>query len=292
MKTKLLILFCVVDDFCKKFTPFWHKHMIENGLRKRIRGGKLSMSEVLTIYIFFHQSGFRTFKDYYFYMKLNHFDCFPNIVSYSRFTELIPSIFMPLSIFLHSLKGKETGIYFVDSMALEVAHVKREKQNKVFKNIAQKSKSTMGWFYGFKLHLVINDKGEIMAFKITTANINDRKPVLSLVQNLCGKLVGDKGYISKNLFKTLYEQGLKLITRVKKNMKNKLLSLEDKFLLRKRGIIESVNDQLKNISQIQHTRYRNPLTFFSNAIAALCSYSLKEKKPSIRISKRHLATNC
>ena len=181
MKTKLLILFCVVDDFCKKFTPFWHKHMIENGLRKRIRGGKLSMSEVLTIYIFFHQSGFRTFKDYYFYMKLNHFDCFPNIVSYSRFTELIPSIFMPLSIFLHSLKGKETGIYFVDSMALEVAHVKREKQNKVFKNIAQKSKSTMGWFYGFKLHLVINDKVEIMAFKMTTANINDRKPVLNLM---------------------------------------------------------------------------------------------------------------
>jgi hypothetical protein len=140
----------------------------------------------------------------------------------------------------------------------------------------------MGWFFGFKLHIVINDKGEIMAFKITKGNVDDRDPVPAMTQGLVGKLIGDKGYISNNLFLELLDDGLQLITKIKKGMKNKLMPLIDKILLRKRAVIESVNDQLKNISQIEHTRHRSVWNFACNIIAGLCAYSLQPKKPSIR----------
>jgi hypothetical protein len=177
---------------------------------------------------------------------------------------------------------RKTEIYFVDSTLIKVCHIKREKQNRVFKGLAKKAKSTTGWFYGFNLHLVINDKGELMAFKLTAGNVDDRIPVPNLVKNLIGKLVGDKGYISQELFDNLLQQGLRLITKIKKNMKNKLMSLFDKLLLRKRAVIESVNDQLKNISQIEHTRHRSIWNFLANILASLVAYTLQPKKPSIR----------
>lgn len=129
---------------------------------------------------------------------------------------------------------------------------------------------------------MINDKGELITFKITAGNVDDRKPVFDLVRDLIGKLIGDKGYISQKLFDELLGQGLQLITRIKKNMKNKLMPLIDKMLLRKRAVIESVNDQLKNISQIEHTRHRSVWNFMANILAALCAYALQPKKPSIR----------
>ncbi len=184
---------------------------------------------------------------------------------------------------------QKTGIYFVDSTLLKACHIKREKQNKVFAGIAKKSKSTMGWFFGFKLHIVINDKGELMAFKITKGNVDDREPVPALAKGLVGKLIGDKGYVSSNLFLELWNDGLQLITKIKKNMKNKLMPLIDKILLRKRAIVESVNDQLKNISQIEHTRHRSVWNFVCNVVAELCAYSLQQKKPSIRRETSNMA---
>ena len=148
MNNKLLVIFCMTDDFCKDFLPIWHKYLLENSLKKRNRLGKLSISEIMTIYIYFHQSGFRNFKEYYGFLEAYCADCFPNLVSYSRFLSLIKSILTPLCMFLHFLKGKETGVYFIDSTVLEVCHVKRSSNNKTFKNLAKKSKSTMGWFYG------------------------------------------------------------------------------------------------------------------------------------------------
>ena len=205
---------------------------------------------------------------------------------------MIKTILVPLYFFLHNFLGEKTGIYFVDSTLIKVCHIRREKQNKVFKGIAEKGKLTMGWFFGFKLHLVINDKGEIMAFKLTKGNVDDRKPVPDLVKSLAGKLVGDKGYISSKLFDQLYHQGLQLITKIKKNMKNKLMLFEDKFLLRKRAIIETVNDRLKNISQVEHSRHRSIWNFMANIFAGLIAYSLQPKKPSIsRYKQQLLAVN-
>ena len=187
------------------------------------------------------------------------------------------------------MKKEKTGIYFIDSTILKICHIKREKQNKVFKGIARKSKSSMGWFFGFKLHFICNDKGEIMSFKLTHANVDDRKPAFDLVKGLVGKLIGDRGYMSKKLFAELYKNKLHLITKIRSNMKNKLMSTYDKFLLRKRAIIESINDQLKNICQIEHSRHRSVDNFLANIMAAISSYSLKSKKPSLNLANLALA---
>ena len=237
----------------------------------------------MSIVIYFHAAGFRNFKTYYVtYVQKYLREAFLNLISYSHFVNHVKSILVPLCIFSQRLKGERTGIYFVDSLLLKVCHIKREKQHRVFKGLAKKSKSTVGWFFGFKLHLLINDKGELMAFKVTAGNVDDRKPALFLAKHLTGKLVGDKGYISAALFEELLQQGLQLITRIKRNMKNKLMSLYDKFLLRKRGLIECVNDQLKNKSQIEHSRHRSTCGFMLNLLAALTTYALQPKKPSLR----------
>lgn len=289
MEESLIVLFCLVDDFCQQFIPDWEKQLITNGLKKRRREGQLSLSEIMTIYIHFHQSHYRDFKNYYLHHVSRHLcHLFPKLISYSRFISMVKISIIPLCIFTQTLTGEETGIYFIDSMIIKVCHIKRENQNKVFKDVARKAKSSTGWFYGFKLHLVINDKGEVMAFKITAGNVDDRKPVVDLVHDLLGKLIGDKGYLSKDLYELLMEQGLQLITKIKKNMKNKFVQVIDKVLLKKRAVIESVNDQLKNIAQIEHTRHRSQWHFAANILAALCAYSLQPKKPSIRCSQPEL----
>lgn len=293
METTLTELFCLVDEFCKEFFPVWEKHLLGNGLIKRRKKGQLSPSEIMTIYVHFHQSHYRDFKNYYIgHVQKHLFSLFPRLVSYSRFVSLIKSVIVPLCFFLQTLKGEETGLYFIDSTLIKACHIKREKQHKVFRGLAKKAKSTIGWFFGFKLHLVINDKGELMAFKLTAGNVDDRKPALDLMRHLTGKLFGDKGYISQELSEELMEQGVQLITRLKKNMKNKLMLYFDKLLLRKRALVETVNDQLKNISQIEHTRHRSIWNFAANILAALCAYALQPKKPSINLNKQTIFTIC
>ena len=164
-------------------------------------------------------------------------------------------------------------------------HIKREKQHKTMKGWAAKGKCTMGWFYGFKLHLVINDKGEIIQWTLTPGNVDDREPLKDkkFTEKLFGKLFADRGYISQNLFDMLFIDDLHLITKIKKNMKNSLMNLYDKLLLRKRAVIESVNDELKNICQIEHTRHRSVDNFATNLVAGLIAYNLLPKKPSMNI---------
>jgi hypothetical protein len=286
MNDTLTELYSVVDDFCLLFLPEWHKHLIENELKKRNRKGKLRISEVITLLIHFHQMRFRDFKTYYErYVKIYLKHLFLHLVSYTRFLELIKESLVPFCMFVQSLSGEHTGIYFIDSLLIKSCHIKREKQHRVFKGLAKKSKSTVGWFFGFKLHLVINDRGEFMAFKVTAANVDDRKTVPDLTKNLVGKLVGDKGYLSSNLFNELYTRGLHLLTKIRKNMRNKLMPLFDKLLLRKRALIESVNDQLKNISQIEHSRHRSVFNFMANILSAIAAYAMQPKKPSIDIER-------
>jgi hypothetical protein len=146
----------------------------------------------------------------------------------------------------------------------------------------------MGWFFGFKLHLAVTARGELLACCLTPGNIDDRTPVPQLVKRLRGKLFGDRGYISAPLTRLLFEQGLQLITRLRKNMKNHLMHLSDKLLLRKRAIIESIIDQLKNISQIEHSRHRSPTNFVVHLLAGLLAYSHQDKKPSLHLNERPL----
>ena len=234
--------------------------------------------------VLFHQSHYRNFKHFYLNQVQNDLkSAFPGLVSYNRFVELQPRCLIYITLLSKTYQPKETGFYFIDSTPIEVCHIKREKQHKVFKFEAEKSCSTKGYYFGFKLHLVINDIGEIMNFKLTSSKTDDRVPVKSLTDNLFGKLIGDKGYISQKLTNLLKDKGLELITKVRKNMKPKFLSAFDKALLRKRAVIESVNDQLKNISQIEHTRHRSVYNFMTNIIAGIIAYNLKPKKPSINM---------
>jgi IS5 family transposase len=192
-----------------------------------------------------------------------------------------------------------TGISFIDSTRIAVCHPKRIKRNKVFADVAKLGKSTMGWFFGFKLHLIVNDQGEILALCITPGNVDDRQPVPGMTKELFGKLFGDKGYISQALFEELYAKGLQLITHIRKNMKNRLLPLAEKLLLRKRSLIETINDQLKNISQacpersrrIEHTRHRSVSNFMVNLLAGLVAYTHQEKKPALNLSEFGVETD-
>lgn len=279
----LLELFVSVDDFCQVFLPFWERKLIEDGRKKRQRAGQLSISEIMTIIIYFHQSHYRNFKAYYKEHVCQYLRAeIPNLVSYERFVVWMPSALGPLSAYLKSLYGRCHGISFLDSTALPVCDNHRIHNHKVFAHFAQRGKGSMGWFYGFKLHLVINDCGELLACQITPGNVDDRMPVSALCKRLFGKLIADRGYISQPLFEQLLDTfGLQLITKLRKNMKNRLLPWLDKLLLRKRAIIESVVDQLKNISQIEHTRHRSPINCFINIIAGLIAYCHQPKKPSL-----------
>ncbi len=180
--------------------------------------------------------------------------------------------------------GECTGISFVDSTPIRVCNNKRIKRNKVFKDIAQVGKSTMGYFFGFKLHIIINDKGELLNFVITQGNVDDREPLKSkrFVNALKGKLFADKGYISKTLSGILFMDGLHLISTIRNNMKNVLMEMKDKIMLRKRSVIETVNDELKNMCQVEHSRHRSFANFITNMIAGLIAYSFFPKKPSIK----------
>jgi hypothetical protein len=280
----LLELFCDVDDFCKAFLPFWNHHLLASGKKQRQRGRSLTISEIMTILIAFHQSHYRDFKAYYIEQVLKNWRPeFPGLVSYTRFVEYIPSTLVPLIIYLRThCMGDCSGISFVDSTSLDVCLNQRIHCHKVFAGLAARGQTSMGWFFGFKLHLIVNDRGEILQFCITPGNVDDRKPVPQLAEKLFGKLFGDKGYISQPLAKTLREMfDIQLITKLRRNMKNQLMLMTDRILLRRRAIIESVIDQLKNISQIEHSRHRSVSNFFVNVLCGLIAYCRRPVKPSL-----------
>jgi hypothetical protein len=288
--TQFIQLFCPIDDFCLKFEPEFIRRLLADGTRKRIRKCTLSLSEIMTIIIWFHRSSYRTFKDYYTKEVCTHLRwAFPKLVSYNRFVELMPCALLPLCCYLLTRKGNCSGISFIDSTPIAVCHNRRIHSHRVLSDAAQRGKSTIGWFYGFKLHLIVNDQGELLAFRFTPGNTDDREPVPEMTKDLFGKLFGDKGYISQKLFELLFADGVQLVTRLRKNMNNKLMPIFDKVMLRKRAIIETIHDQLKNISQIEHTRHRSPANFLVNVIAALIAYTHKEKKPSLNIRASDLA---
>lgn len=278
-------LFVDVDDFWKHFRPEYEGRLIADGTRRRRREGRLSVSEIMTLLIAFQRSNYRTFKHFYLYVQRHHRDAFPDLVHYGRFVRLTERVTLPLFAYLRSrCMGQVTGIGFIDSTPLRVCSMKRVSRHRVFDGLAALGKSTIGWFFGFKLHLVINDRGELLAFAITPGNVDDRQPVSTLAKSLWGRLFGDKGYLGKALFEELFEKGVKLITQIRKNMKNKLMELEEKLLLRKRSLIETVNDQLKNVCQIEHSRHRKPAHFLVHLLAGLAAYANHPTKPSLNLN--------
>jgi transposase len=282
---KLVELYCDVDDFCAAFLPAWQQTLLESGERKRHRACRMSASEIMTIIVAFHMSHHRDFKNYYLGLVARyHQHDFPSLLSYTRFLEMMPTVLVPLSAYFAHIKAAPSGLEFIDSTSIKVCHNLRIPRHRVFDGIAKRGKGTMGWFYGFKLHLVVNHLGGIVAATVTAANVDDRKPVPQLTNGLPDRLYADKGYISKALTQSLADDGITLVTGVRKNMKAKARSLFDRAMLSRRFIIETINDQLKNISQIEHSRHRSVHGFMLNLLGGLIAYCHKDNKPSLNIT--------
>jgi len=284
----LVEIFYLPDEFCKEFDKTMKGYRLSDNSDKKRRNkpSTLSDSEVITIMIAFHLGGYRNLKHFYIHHVQKFMTAeFPKTVSYNRFVELQQRSLPAMVAFIKMVRlGTCTGISFIDSTTIRVCNNKRIFNHKVFKGIAERGKSTMGYFYGFKLHIVINDKGEIINFVITPGNTDDRDPLKdeNFLKTVQGKLFGDKGYLSQKLFELLFVDGIQLITGLRNNMKNQLMSMFDKITLRKRSIIETINDELKNICQIEHSRHRSFGNFLSNLISGLLAYSFLPKKPAIK----------
>ena len=289
-------LYVIIDDFCKKFTPKYIKLMKNKGLISRNRNGILSMSEIVLILILFPHSEFKCFKWFYIY-KIMHGEYrpyFKSIPSYNRFVEQMSTGLLILSRLLSYLmyyyRKQNMGISYIDSTRIPVCHNKRTNSHKVFESIAEIGKSTMGWFLGFKLHMIIDTKGNILSVNLTKGNVDDRVPVIKLIKELSGKLFGDKGYIKKELAQELQELGITLITPLKKNMKARFMPINifDLILSKKRILIESVFNVLKNKLQLCHTRHRSIKNFCVHILAVLVGYQLSPNKPSINLEDFNL----
>ena len=283
----ILTLFCEIDDFFLAYEKWVSTQCLPETtpLETRGRPRQLHPSEVMTLLIAFHQSNYRTLKHFY----LKHVcvywgDEFPHLVSYSRFVQLQKEVLTVLMFYLSTHLGTCIGISFVDSTRLRVCDNRRISSHRVFVSEAGCSKTSMGWFYGFKLHLVINEQGEILDVELTPGNTDDRRPLPKFTEGLHGNLYADRGYISKDLREQLRAQGINLVYKVRKNMKPLDLSVCDEVLLRKRMLIESVIRVLKTQTQLEHSRKpRSFENFQVNVVSALIAYQLCEKKPSLNI---------
>lgn len=286
MKKDITDLFVFLDDFCQAVDQHLSQLMITcpQKIKRVTRVMGMTLSELLTIELLYQQSPCKNFK-YFYHSYLQMYGCeFPNLVSYNRFIELKPRILSYLMLLVRWFceHADKTGLSYIDATPLAVCHSKRMGCNKVFKGLARLGKTTKGWFFGLKLHLVINEKGQMINLKITQGNADDRTPVLELVEGLEGLLFGDRGYIKASLFHQLYEHGLKLVTSLKKNMKSHIMPWIEKVLLRKRSIIETVFSVLKHTLELEHTRHRSTANALVHILTTLVTYCFRTNKPAIK----------
>jgi hypothetical protein len=282
MLDRLVEVFCEVDDFCKAFQSQWAAHQIARSYQPHGPKPGLADSELITLLLMLHSSGFKYLKNFYnspMGEVLRHY--FPGMPCYQRFVTLQQRVFVPLMCFMCSRLGRQTGIYYIDSTALPVCHNRRISRHKTFKGLAARGKTSMGWFFGFKLHLVFNQLNEIVAVKLTPGNVHDGAPVEQLTQNLTGKLFGDKGYLGKQRAAALLKRGLVLMTKVRKHMKALPLTLTDKLLLNARNMAETIIGHIKAFSSLNLPKHRAPINAFLHLLAALTAYQLNPIKPDV-----------
>jgi transposase len=277
-------LFCFVDDFCKAATAELAAHQITQGeTRKPTRVPGLSDSEIITILLMYQFSDVKNFKAFYTRYMWHYKKDFPDMPSYERFVILQKRVFVLLLLLFTFLKKNDASCGYIDSTPIKVCHNKRIFNHKVFKGLAARGKSTMGWFFGFKLHIVVDTEGNIINAMLTSGNCDDRTPVESLLKDFQGTMFGDKGYISQELFNSLFSKGVKLVTGIKKRMKNILMYFEEKMLLRKRSLVETVFGFLKRTRELEHTRHRSVTNMFMHVISTLVGYQLTPDKPAIKM---------
>ena len=277
-ENKLIELFFHLDEFCIALQQ-WKRQT--NRLTKPTRQPDLSDSELMSICVFDpggepHYSGYKCFQYYYQQMVVAILKSyFPKLISYQRFLCLLTGILPGLYLFLkyRTLLSQETNLYFIDSKKLVVCHNRRIHSHRVFEGQAKGGKSSRGWFYGFKLHLVINNLGQIMNFLLTAGNLADtnEEVLKTWLGHLKGACYADRGYLTK-LLEFFYDRGLVIVTKISSNRKNTLVKMDQKIKLRKRAVIESVNDILTSIFDIEHSRHRKPINALAHLFSGLIAY--------------------
>ena len=281
MTDSTIALFCCLDD-CARLVEDWERHHLIPSNGQRRRAGKLSLGEMLSIMVLFHISAYKAFKPFRLYgLSQEYGNCFGELPTHSRFVSLKPRLLLPFYLLLHYFRGEKTGIYFADSTKLAVCHNARISRNRVFPGMAKRGRTTMGWFLGFKLHLLINHNGQIMAFRITDGSRDDRKPLEDMTAALQGKIFADQGHVSKSLLERLWQRGLHLVTSIRRNMKNDLIPMLDKALVPKRFIIETLFDKVKASMGLAHTRHRSTSNPFLHILSSLAAYTLAQPKGNI-----------
>ena len=290
MKQDITELFCLIDDFTRYYAEAMKAKQISSGLiseRYKTRIPGLAPSEIICIISLFQTSPCKNFKYFYNSYAQLYKPEFPGMPCYARFVALMPRVIHIMAMLTQGLLSKKTNLeHFVDATSLAVCSTKRISSHKVMKGLARIGKTTKGWFYGFKLHIVINTKGEIVSFKLTRGNKADVSVLNELTKDIAGSVFGDKAYISKKHFLSLYKRGLKLVTSIKKGMTNLLMAPHEKLMLRKRSLVETVFDYLKNKFQLEHTKHRSPFNYFIHILSTLLQYQLKHSKPSISLASK------
>lgn len=283
-------IYVEVDDFCKHNGSLLLGALRRCGLYKKNHPSQLSLSEVMTILVYYHLSPYKHFKAFY----TNHVQIelkrdFPDLVSYDRFVALIPRTLLPLMLFLahRCQRSLRTGIYYIDSTPIEACHPKRAHQHQTLKGFADWGKTSVGWFFGLKVHLLINHLGQLVQVRITAGDVHDSHPkvLFALTQGLVGWVFGDKGYLLNAEKKAFVEgdQQLWWGAKPRKGMKAADWPIEAKRYAKKRGLIETVIGQTKSVCDLEHSRHRSPKNAFVNLYAALIAYSYFERKPSARV---------
>lgn len=279
MLDRLVEVFCEADDFCKAFREQFEEHLLGTGpahgdpnldyaIAKPSRSCWFCIVPGSSISKAFTTAPMAVLRQYFLGMPC-----------YERFVAIHKQAFAVLAFFTLSRMGQKRGIYYIDSTALPVCHNRRINRHKTFAALAERGKTTMGWFFGFKLHLVFNDINEIVAFRLTQGNVSDTAPVPSLTRNLIGKLFGDKGYIGKKLAEELLRRGLALFTRVRKNMKSLPISMIDKALLNACNMAETIIGKIKVFSSLCLPRHRLPINGFLHILAAIAAYQINPIPP-------------
>jgi hypothetical protein len=289
---KLTEIFIACDDFCQEFQHYSISQAYQQPAKKE---RQMSESEMMSILIFYHHSGMKCFKYYYEQIILKLLRSYwKKPYAYAAFVAQIPRVNLLLFAFLSACRlATTTQANYIDSTKLVVAHNRRKQKNKTFQGLARTGKTSTGWFFGFKLHAVINQQGQLVVFRITPANVadNNHNLLTQLTQRRQGFLYGDKGYLTA-LAEKFKERGLELITKYRRTMGLQPLSCQKYYYLQHRGLIETVFGCLKNLCNLDHTRHRSPLNFFVNIWSALIAYTFFDVFPAITPFRERLEQTC
>jgi hypothetical protein len=277
----LTTIFYHADNFCKQFDKWLVSRLLILPTPEDKVRNTLTESEIMSVIIYYAACSqeYKHFKAFYAAKEGELKAAFPYLVSYERMIELKESVELRMVVFLTSLFSECTGISFIDSTKIEACRPKRANRHKTLKGLARWGKTSDGWFYGFKLHAVVNHLREIVGVCITPGNVADNNEhiIRKMANNVFGKMFGDKGYIlNQELWTEIYYQGVKFITNIRINMRQKLMIMEEKMILRKRAsIVETLFSTLKDRMSLQYTRVRSVYGFVCNVISMLIAYQLK-----------------